>query len=253
MRLKVIMEAGEKIKLPIHHNHMIQATLYSLIQQYALRHFLHNSGFRYGKRSFKLFTFSRIESSFYISKDKEEILFQSPIALTFCSPFKMLVEEIANGLLGSREIKLGDQVLSVSKVLISDPRVLEGHLVARMLSPLVVYSTLHDKEKGSFTYYYSPLESRFSELVRNNLIKKFRIVYGDNPECHEFDISPFKLAKNDFKILFFKKTIVKGWMGTFELRGDPLLLELGLHAGLGSKNSEGFGCCIEEMEDKKCF
>jgi CRISPR-associated endoribonuclease Cas6 len=32
-------------------------------------------------------------------------------------------------------------------------------------------------------------------------------------------------------------------MGTYELQGDPALLQIALTAGLGAKNSQGYGCC----------
>lgn len=46
----------------------------------------------------------------------------------------------------------------------------------------------------------------------------------------------------------YKDTIIKGWVGAYFLAGDPDLLKLALTAGVGAKNSQGFGCCVLEGE-----
>jgi len=39
----------------------------------------------------------------------------------------------------------------------------------------------------------------------------------------------------------YKNFLIKGWMGTFRLQGLKKALKLAYDAGLGSKNSQGFG------------
>jgi CRISPR-associated endoribonuclease Cas6 len=39
-------------------------------------------------------------------------------------------------------------------------------------------------------------------------------------------------------------------MGTYELQGDPALLQIALTAGLGAKNPQGYGCCLMEEQEK---
>ncbi|PNV79087.1 MAG: CRISPR-associated endoribonuclease Cas6, partial [Dictyoglomus turgidum] len=50
----------------------------------------------------------------------------------------------------------------------------------------------------------------------------------------------FSLEKNR-KVVIFKNTPIEGWAGVFELSGDPALIAITYEAGLGNKNSEGFG------------
>ncbi len=40
--------------------------------------------------------------------------------------------------------------------------------------------------------------------------------------------------------------MIKGWNGKFRLTGDKKMLELALSAGLGAKNSQGFGLIVLE-------
>ncbi|MDN5332516.1 MAG: CRISPR-associated endoribonuclease Cas6 [Tepidanaerobacteraceae bacterium] len=50
--------------------------------------------------------------------------------------------------------------------------------------------------------------------------------------------------------VIYKDVIIKGWMGVYILKGDPVLLKIAYDAGLGSKNSQGFGC-FEILEGLK--
>ncbi|MEI6509656.1 MAG: CRISPR-associated endoribonuclease Cas6 [bacterium] len=244
MRLQLTL-GGKPAALPYSHNHFIQAALYEQITQPALRDFLHQQGFQLGGRPFKLFTFSRLEGSFSQDKARKEIIYSPPLRLAFCSPFQALVQEVGNGLLRQGALRFGRATFTVERVETSDPKAPLPQLYVRMNSPLVVYSTL-EQEGKPYTYYYSPFEPRFNELVRSNLFKKHIIVYGRGPEQEDFSIQPHSLSPQDFKLMYFKDTVIKGWLGSFRLEGDPQLLELALHAGLGSKNSEGFGCCEQE-------
>jgi CRISPR-associated endoribonuclease Cas6 len=43
----------------------------------------------------------------------------------------------------------------------------------------------------------------------------------------------------------YKGTWIEGWVGRFLLEGPSELLRLALEAGLGAKNSQGFGYVVE--------
>ncbi|MEA1964241.1 MAG: CRISPR-associated endoribonuclease Cas6 [Candidatus Aerophobetes bacterium] len=56
-----------------------------------------------------------------------------------------------------------------------------------------------------------------------------------------FSIKPFKINKQSEKIIKYKSTIIKAWMETCNLKGNPELISLAYDAGLDSKNPQGFG------------
>jgi len=213
-----------------------------------LRNFLHQEGFHLEKRKFKLFVFSRLLGKCYVEKEKKKFAFQPPIELWVASPLKRFVQELSSGILKKGIFKIGEEKLEVLQIELVEPVLRTSGIIVEMLSPLVVYSTL-TRDSRSYTYYYSPFEDRFSELVKNNLRKKYEIVYGQPDNDLEFSISPERVEPNDFKVVMFKDTVIKGWLGHFNLRGSPFLLELALNCGLGSKNSEGFGFCRMEERD----
>ncbi len=233
---------GEKaVVLSVEHSHLLQAVVYHEIDQPAFRSFLHEQSFVLGRRHFKLFTFSRLMGKFSMDREKQRILFTLTCRLVIASPLPLLMEEMAKGFLRRGQVRLGENTLAVGSVQVRSTEVTGSSLTVRMLSPLTVYSTLNEQRKP-FTYY-SPFEPRFANLVRENLAKKYQLVFGQEPELDGFSFTPLGVREGDLKVIRYKGTIVKGWMGKYRLSGDPRLLELALIAGLGSKNSQGFGCC----------
>ncbi|MGQ9622930.1 MAG: CRISPR-associated endoribonuclease Cas6 [Candidatus Caldatribacteriaceae bacterium] len=248
MQLVVEFVGDKEVVLPLEHNHLLQAAIYYQIEQPALRDFLHEQGFALGKRRFKLFVFSRLMGKFRIDRERQEIIFVPPCRLVVCSPLSMLMEEMAKGLLRQGQVYLGKNRLTVGSIQVRSTTVTQDCITVRMLSPLTVYSTFNSTNK-SFTYYYSPFEPRFFELVRENLAKKHQIVLGHPAQLTNFSFAPIDVRERDFKVVRCKGTIIKGWMGKYRLTGNPKFLEIALSAGLGSKNSQGFGCCelVEEV------
>ena len=244
MQLTLIFQSPGPVRLPIQYNHLVQGLIYHGLENPVLRKFLHEQGFPFEKRRFKLFTFSRLmgqKTSF--QQEKGQLILDPPLNLVICSPIPIILQELGTSFLRRGRARLGQTQLEVSQINVDDPCISEKRAVVRMLSPLTVYSTLPSTNGRNFTYYYSPFEPRFSELIHANLIKKFKLIRGGPPLNENFIIEPLNVTEKDHKITRYKNFIVKGWMGDYELRGDPDLLQVALNAGLGAKNSQGYGCC----------
>lgn len=65
-----------------------------------------------------------------------------------------------------------------------------------------------------------------------------------------FQIEPLGVHPRAKRLECYKGTWIEGWVGRFRLRGRPELLRLALEAGLGAKNSQGFGY-VEEIIDRQ--
>lgn len=254
MRLTITLSAPGKVILPIHHNHLIQAAIYELIEQPGLRQFLHEEGFALGNRRFRLFTFSRLLGRIKVDRANGQMLFHPPLQLVICSPLDLLLREFGNTLLRRGMIRLGQARLEVESIAVKENAVRAGQVTVRMLSPLVTYSTL-EQDHRHYTYYYSPFEPRFGELVTANLTKKYILIHGRPVAENGFRISPATVGPRDMKVVKYEAIVIKGWMGTYHLSGDPQLLEVALDAGLGAKNPQGFGCCeiARESEDDHVY
>lgn len=243
MQLSIFFSAPEPVAIPVQYGHLLQGLIYRQMDNPVLRSYLHEHGFTLEKRRFKLFTFSRLmgQAVTYDSTSKR-LVFIPPLRLVICSPISFILQELGTGFLRQARVRLGDVFLEVKEMATIAPKATGQTIRVRMLSPLVVYSTLPGDGR-KYTYYYSPFEPRFTELVARNLAKKHILVYGRQASTNGFAIRPVRVGDRDLKVTYYKDTVIKGWMGEYELSGDPGLLQLALDAGLGAKNSQGYGCC----------
>ncbi|MBC7348277.1 MAG: CRISPR-associated endoribonuclease Cas6, partial [Clostridia bacterium] len=166
-----------------------------------------------------------------------------PLRLVVCSPIPFILQELGTGFLREGRVRLGDAWLETKEMAVAAPQVSSGPIHVRALSPIVMQSTLAFENGRPYTYYYSPFEPRFTELIGANLAKKHLLVYGRPASAEDFRIVPVAVGRRHLKVTRYKDTVIKGWMGEYELSGDPGLLQVALDAGLGAKNSQGYGCC----------
>jgi CRISPR-associated endoribonuclease Cas6 len=202
---------------------------------------LHDRGFPVGKRKFKLFTFSRILGEYSIDKRKGLIAFSSPFSLVVSSAMKDFIEEVAQELIRKESARIASENVFFNSVEVSSLDIDKEKLKIKMLSPVTIYSTLSHADGRKKTYYYSPFEDEFSRLISENARKKFKAFYKKEPRG-EIKVTPLKVNSGNQKIMSYKETIIKGWTGIYELSGDRELMKLAYDAGLGGKNSQGFGC-----------
>lgn len=193
-----------------------------------------------------MFTFSRLLGKAVFDRQKGELLFpQGFLSLVISSPLDLFCKELANILLLSNQLHLGDQVLYVTGIETSHPQVTASRCIFKLLSPAVVYSTFTKANGKKYTCYFEPGEADFAEQIDANLRKKYYSLYREQPPEEVVKVSPRgKVRRN---IVKYKDFYVKGYTCRLELEGPRELLQLALDAGIGSKNSQGFGC-VELVE-----
>ncbi|NHV60729.1 MAG: CRISPR-associated endoribonuclease Cas6 [Candidatus Verstraetearchaeota archaeon] len=238
MRVSLILDAKEDngLILPICYNYLIQAAIYNNISE-QLANFLHDKGFLIGKRAFKLFTFSRLIGRYELDKAKRKIVYSGDFCLQISSPIERFIEELAGTIARKGSIILGDKKVTVKEMIFPPQPKIKGEVEIRTLSPITVYSTLMTHEGKKKTYYYSPYEKEFSKFIDLNAKKKYTILKGKNIKSN-IKIDPLKVRE---VIVLYKGTVVRGWMGTFCLSGSTSLINVVYDAGIGAKNSQGFG------------
>lgn len=227
---------GEKdIVLPVHYNHIIQGFIYNMLDR-ELSEFLHNEGYGDG-RKFKLFCFSNIIGKARLYK--EHIVFESPIKLVISSPDIHFCESFANTVL-KKEISLGENILEISGIEIKRQEVAENKIILQTLSPITAYSTMYRPDQRKFTCFFQPGEQDFNRIVEENLRKKYYAFTGIQPPKEKVLINP--LTSPRLHIIKYKGYIIKGYTCKLSAEGPKELLQMAVDAGLGSKNSQGFGC-----------
>ena len=236
------------IVLPIHYNSAVQGLIYSMVQDEMPQ--LHDEGFDVGGRTFRLFTFSRVVGKVEYLKDGQ-IAFHSPVRVRVASPLEQFIVTLAKNLLNSESIMLGNNRVYVKSLsALPQPDFSSGKVKVKAISPITAYSTLLTQDGKKKTYYYHPREQEFVDQVTSNLLKK-AVCLNKNLEGLPFSFRALKVSNKDAKIIYYRDFVIKGWLGIYEIEGDPRLLKLAYSAGLGAKNSQGFGMIdvIKEKDD----
>ncbi|EDP75366.1 CRISPR-associated endoribonuclease Cas6 [Hydrogenivirga sp. 128-5-R1-1] len=236
MIVKINLIGEEAIALPKSYNHILQAFFYSNMDP-VLSKFLHDIGFTHGKRRFKLFTFSKVIGKITRRDKRRGFVFFSPdVTLYFASPLIDIVSSSVKTFLKRGNLFLGRNTVSLSSIELVKPEV-DGEMTVRCLSPITVYRT----PKGEKRFQYlSPWQDEFYELLRKNLVKKYELVYSKSYKG-ELEIEPVKVIEGYRKKVLYRGTLVEAWEGYYKLKGNEDMLRLALEAGLGAKNSQGFG------------
>lgn len=254
MHISLVFSAKSNlyIRLPCNNHNLLQAMVYGLLEDPALAAFLHDRGYVQGKRHFKLFCFSRIFGGGAIRRERNHILIPLPLRLMIASPVREILENLANGSLTKRCIRLGNNLLECTGVTMQNPVVEGNEVLVRTLSPILCYSTMSKADGSPFTVYHTPWDSDFTEQIEGNLRKKFALSHPGEV-VPEGVVTLERVSKVRQRIDFFRmddRYPLKGWDGVFRLRGPKALLQTAVDCGLGSKNSAGFGC-VEIAEKRK--
>ncbi len=240
MKLKITLLSDKKIELPTGFSSYIQAIIYNFLDRVSAQ-WLHEKGFKFEKRSFKLFTFSSFHEKPEYIRDKKKFVFPNEISFSISSPVNWLIKQVVQNIVISEKVKIGDNITTVSSVeIFEDDNITQNKIRIKTLNPVEVHSTLLKADGTKKTYYYSPAESEFQDLINKNLKKKWTAFYQE--DCpYDLKISPVRLDLCKENIRTFKGIIIKGWTGHFWIEGDPAFLKFGLACGLGSRSSAGFG------------
>lgn len=241
MRIRLTFGSAKgMVSLPRHYNEHIQGFIYRHLDAQLARR-LHEEGQLdpQGKRRLKLFTFSRLMGKWRLEGGR--IVFSGPVRLVIASPMNDFLESLVTHLMRKQSLELNGGQLELISIEVEPPIEWRRPLLVQTLSPITVYSTVRTFEGRQKTYYYTPWEKEFEELLLLNLQRKIRTWQGFEVEV-EGTIQPFRVSPRDEHVIKYKGTVIKGWTGVYRLDLPPDLLEMAYQAGLGAKNSQGFGC-----------
>jgi CRISPR-associated endoribonuclease Cas6 len=239
LRLNITLSPYEPLVLPIHYNYILQSAIYSSLGS-KLGTLMHDEGYEHGSRAFKPLTFSRLNGTYRLDKTSGRISFDGPIRLVVSSPIEEVCHSLGTRLLLEGSIELAGQHVPVDSVEARSPVVLSNVMTVATLSPVVVYSTLTKADGSRYTCYFQPGENEFEKLASRNLAKKFKAILGAEPPDGTMSVKPLRQPR--LHIVYYKDTVIKAYSGRLRLEGPKELILLALDAGLGSKNSQGFGC-----------
>ena len=195
---------------------------------------LHEEGYQYDTRQYRMFNFSDITGS-YLVVDKK-IIFYDEIYWYFSSFDNELVLKVKENI-EKKGIYYINQYIKEVECEIESYKIESDELLINMLSPIVLYQTSEISRKK---YYYSANDEEFYELFKDNFIRKYAACYGYYPE-DLVTIKPVNVSSKDKCVTRFKGTIINGYKGIYLLSGKKGYLEFLYNTGIGSNNSQGFG------------
>lgn len=142
-----------------------------------------------------------------------------------------LVANVYNGLLKQRVYPLFENRLQLEYLRFLPERAITSNsAIFKTMAPVLV------NNKGKVDWYLLPDEEGFEEGLHFAVQEVCRTFLG------------FSEAEIEFKGIALKRKVVRhygmnmqGFVGVFELRGRPEVLNLIYHIGLGVRRSQGFG------------
>jgi len=244
MRILVYLISDNHITIKQSYNNILQGVIYQFLDRMDAI-WLHDNGFESGSRNFKLFVFSGIRERGAVDRKTQTFKFSNKISFYLSSPVDWIMTQFASNIIRVRDLNFGENTVSVESISVMKNQAIDNDSITiRALTPIEVHSTLVKPDGKKLTYYYNPLESEFGRLINDNLIKKWKAFY-EKEAPGSISIKPLYSGSRNERIRYFvnngRKTVIKGWVGKYELSGNGELLKFALDAGLGSRSSQGFG------------
>ncbi len=244
VQITITPESHSALTLPVHYGAILQGFIYSQLEP-KLADWLHGDAYSYAKRTFKMFTFSRLTGHFDLNRTTKRISFSGPVTFQLASHNTQVLASLAEHLLKSQSLRLGQNEVQVRGVEILRPPCFQDDRPIRVkaLSPITIYSTFEKPDGGELTHYYNPQERDWSGMLLQNLVRKAKALgWEDAGEALEHAyIKPHRVSERDKKIIGYKGFTVQAWLGTYELKLPQAYFELAYDVGLGGKNAQGFG------------
>ncbi|MEW5323218.1 CRISPR-associated endoribonuclease Cas6 [Geobacillus thermoleovorans] len=241
MRLTVTMSGRQgPVSLPLHYQHLLQGLLYRSLKSERLAAFLHDRGFRHGKRSFKLFTFSRLFGPHQVDRVNKTIRFLDDFQWHIDTVLPELTQQLGQQLLLRKEVELYGHPVEVKSVKMEKVELRQREIEIVMLSPLTVYSTYEMVDGKKKTQFFDPDDEVFPHLIELNFRHKYEAYYGV-PPAERLSIQPVRVHRRHRVVTLYKDMYITGWLGHYRLFSSPEQLMFLYHVGLGSRNSQGFG------------
>ena len=232
VRARIFLIAVKPQVLPINYSYNLASMIYRSIQRgnEMLSLYLHRP------KTIKFFTFSKLMAK-KRKIEGEEMEVEGEAYFEFTTPKKEIFIALVNGLLEKPQIEIKNAEFILSSIEVVKEKEIKGEETFVTLSPISVTTVKGSNGYRKIVDLY-PDEPKFYENLRNNLIKKYRLLYGKEPENEELDIKVIKAKPKRIKI---KNTYHRCVEMVFKAKGSRELLEMGYKAGFGERNSMGFG------------
>ncbi len=249
--------SGAECAIPINYQYELSAWIYRVLREanagYA--RFLHDAGYSFDGRTFKLFCFSNLDIPKYQVENDQLHILSSEVYLVIRFCVFSALEDFLSGLFYRQRFWLGDRrsrvYFQVEKVSARPLQLPDGpeplQVRIRTRSPVLIARKRSD---GRPEEYLSPDHPDFGVLLFENVLGKYQAFTQVDPlerwsaSDFAFRLCPEREPRS--KLITLKsgtqqQTRVRGWMLDFEIVAPRELVAVGMLAGWGRANSQGFG------------
>lgn len=249
MRLLLTLNHQTNQALPINYQWLISSWIYRTLEKASpeFSAWLHEKGFGYQGRQYKLFTFSALSPQRYQIDQKAQafVLVQPPSTIQLSFYVDEAMQHFIMGLFKGQQFSLKSgrfqADFEVSAIEMLAPPPFHEQMRFRLLTPLCVS---RQEEGKKYADYLHPEDEGYGELLIQNLLHKQGALQQQavGPTYPNAEVDPpcdFRLLSQQPKSKLFtiKGVSIRGYLFDFELAAPTDLLELGYYAGFGEKNS----------------
>ena len=224
----------DKIRLPFAHMEMLQGLFYKLLSfNNEVSSIVHDRSD--GSRALmKLFCFSDIKGRYSVKDGQLE--YSDTVTWEIRSVYMKIISTIVENIYTRRSFSLNNCLFEIVDIALEGPDLQRESIDFQTSTPIVAYVTDENRRQ----VYFSPNDSEFYRIVEGNLRKKYKLFFGEE-YTGEFELICLYCPDKFHVVTRCKSTIINAWKGKFTLAAEPPMLYLAYYAGIGSKNSMGFG------------
>lgn len=238
MRLKLLLELDRPTILPWDYKTALSRLIYHLLERSdpSYARWLLDHGYRLGHRVYRMFAFSDLQAYEYVPQ-KEGLLISRAAMWEIASPDERFIRTLEQGLRNTGgTITVAETPLHIVDVLLMPTPQFSTSLTFRTVSPIIVSS--QRLPPPSLPIYLSPDDPQFVLHLERNLLAKWEAFTGTSWKGAPVQIRVWQPRSRLVKVFGVN---VRAWELRGQIWGPSELVTFAYDAGLGEKNSQGYG------------
>lgn len=232
--LKIAFAPKSELILPLAHFDILQGLFYKLLSYDKEVADLVHEGRMHAGSGYKYCCFTDIDGKRRV--DGRNLIFRGMLEWQIRAMDDSIIDTIYSALRSNRVFSIADTECDVVKLEVSRQEIYSGQVTVTMDTPLTLYTT----DADGYNHFRGPSDEDFRTLAERNLKNKYKEYYGllTAPEIAFRPVCAEECRKCVTK---FKGIYITGYYGTYEIESTPDVVNLAYYAGIGSKNTQGFG------------
>ncbi|MDO9153746.1 MAG: CRISPR-associated endoribonuclease Cas6 [Paludibacter sp.] len=251
MRFKITLTLDKKAfgdRIPLNYQYECSAVIYKILSKSneSYSRWLHDNGFRMDGKQFKLFTFSRLQIAQWKIQDAYLQILSDKVEWEISFLPERSTQEFIQGLFKEQTFALGNRRakvrFTVQNIELMPSPVFTETMQFECMSPVCLN---FKRDDGGYNYI-DPENSAAPELIKQNLLNKFKAFTGEifTPENFPFEFKVITKPKSSLitiKANTPEESKIRGFHCRFQLTAPVELMKIMYESGIGGKNSIGFG------------